>query len=159
MTGSKLINKVALKFGTQPGMQNIEFSLTGITLFVGHINSGKSLALGEIGKCCALYNKSGNLILDSISFNAPSTTEISNSIHRWKTDPNKNEVVPDGNVVVNRISTYPGLKQREFIPLHNFDEWVKNSNFNALARNYFSLLTIRASSGIATGKNKFDYKC
>lgn len=146
----KLIEKISLKFGASEDSAKLELAPTGITLFVGPNNSGKSLILREIEKCCATHNKSGNLILDNIGYSIPDKENILKDLKSKETEPNKNENVPDGSIVVHRINTYQGLKQREIVPLNQISAWVEANNIGALARYYISLLTARLDGATRT---------
>lgn len=146
----KLIKKISLKFGASEGLESLSLEPSGITLFVGPNNSGKSLILREIEKCCAIHNKTSNLILSDIEFQLPKKEEVLNDLRSKKTDPNKNENVPDGSIVVHRLNAYQGLKQREVIPLDQVEAWVDSKNIGALARYYISLLTVRLDGATRT---------
>lgn len=146
----KLINKIALKFGAGEGLEALNLQPSGITLFVGPNNSGKSLVLREIEKICATHNKASNLIVSDIEFSFPQKDEVLKDLSSKKTEPKKEENVPDGSIVVHRINTYQGLKQREIVPLNQVGSWVESKNIGALARYYISLLTVRLDGATRT---------
>tara|TARA_Y100001956_G_scaffold70916_1_gene75274 strand:- start:96 stop:1775 length:1680 start_codon:yes stop_codon:yes gene_type:complete len=146
----KLIKSLTLKFGAKTGSAPLELKPTGITLFVGPNNSGKSLVLREIEKFCSTYNKQGDSIIESIEFNLPDEKEIIKDLETKKTLPNKGENVPDGAIVVQRINTYKGLQAREIIQTNQIKSWSENKQINALARYYFSLLTVRLDGATRT---------
>jgi hypothetical protein len=146
----KLIKKISLKYGSGEGLGNLSLEPSGITLFVGPNNSGKSLVLREIEKFCATHNKASNHVLSDIEFSFPPKDTVLKDFDSKKTEPNKGENVPDGSIVVNRISTYQGLKSREIIPLDQVSQWVESNNIGALARYYISLLTVRLDGATRT---------
>lgn len=139
----RLINRLALRFGSRSELPPLELQPTGITLFVGPNNSGKSLVLREIEKFCALNNATGNHILGHIDFNFPDAETLRRGISASKTAPNENENVPEGHILVQRINTYSGQRPREVVPLQNVEQWIQSNDRNALTRYYVSLLTIR----------------
>ncbi len=146
----KLIRKISLKFGAGEGLESLSLEPSGITLFVGPNNSGKSLILREIEKFCATHNKSSNVILSDIEFSLPKKDQVLKDLQSKQTDPNKGENVPEGSIVVHRLNTYQGLKQREIIPLNQVEGWVNSNNIGALARYYISLLTVRLDGATRT---------
>tara|TARA_R110002049_G_C9133622_1_gene559167 strand:+ start:526 stop:2205 length:1680 start_codon:yes stop_codon:yes gene_type:complete len=146
----KLIKRISLKFGAGEGAESLSLTPSGITLFVGPNNSGKSLVLREIEKYCATHNKSSNHVLADIEFDIPTKEIVLRDLESKRTEPNKNENVPDGSIVVHRINTYQGLKQREVIPLSQLSGWVESGNIGALARYYISLLTVRLDGATRT---------
>lgn len=146
----KLIKKISLMFGSGEGLEKLSLEPSGITLFVGPNNSGKSLVLREIEKFCATHNKISNHVLSNIEFSFPQKDIVLKDLESKKTEPNKGENVPDGSIVVHRISTYPGLKPREIIPLSHVGQWVESNNIGALSRYYISLLTVRLDGATRT---------
>lgn len=104
----------------------------------------------EIEKFCSTYNKQGDSIIESIEFNLPDEKEIIKDLETKKTLPNKGENVPDGAIVVQRINTYKGLQAREIIQTNQIKSWSENKQINALARYYFSLLTVRLDGATRT---------
>ncbi len=146
----KLIKKVSLKFGAGDGAGNLELTPSGITLFVGPNNSGKSLVLREIEKCCATYNKASNHILDDIEFLFPAKEIVLKDLESKRTEPNQHENVPDGSIVVHRLKTYKGLQSREIVPLSQVGAWIKLNNIATLTRYYVSLLTVRLDGATRT---------
>lgn len=146
----KLIKKISLMFGAGDGQESLSLEPSGITLFVGPNNSGKSLVLREIEKCCATHNKASNHVLADIEFAMPQKDVVLKDLESKRTEPNKGENVPDGSIVVNRINTYQGLKPREIVPLNQVGSWVDSNNIGALARYYISLLTVRLDGATRT---------
>ena len=146
----KLIKKISLKFGAGEGLESLHLEPSGITLFVGPNNSGKSLILREIEKFCATHNKVSNHVLSDIEFALPQKEVVLKDLESKRTEPNKDENVPDGSIVVHRINTYQGLKQREIVPLSQISHWMDSSNIGALTRYYISLLTVRLDGATRT---------
>mgnify|MGYP003675138401 CR=1 FL=1 len=146
----KLVKSITLKFGAKHENAPLKLTPTGITLFVGPNNSGKSMILREIERFCSTYNKQGNHILEEIEFNLPSEMEITSDLETKKTIPNSNENVPDGAIVVQRMNTYRGQQSREIIQTNQISSWSKNKQMNMLARFYFSLLTVRLDGATRT---------
>jgi hypothetical protein len=146
----KLIKKISLMFGAGEGQESLSLEPSGITLFVGPNNSGKSLVLREIEKCCATHNKSSNHVLADIEFAIPQKDVVLKDLESKRTEPNKGENVPDGSIVVHRINTYQGLKPREVVPLNQVGSWVDSNNIGALARYYISLFTVRLDGATRT---------
>jgi predicted ATPase len=146
----RLVNKLALKFGPRPDHAPLELSPTGITLFVGPNNSGKSLVLREIEKFCSTYSAEGSHILQNIAFQIPDAETLRRDISASKTAPNQGENVADGHILVQRINTYPGLRPREIVPLMNVQHWIQNNDHHAICRYYISLLTIRLDGATRT---------
>lgn len=145
-----LVKKLVLKFGASSAHAKLELEPTGITLFVGPNNAGKSLVLREIEKYCASEQKLGNLVLDSIEFSFPDLETILKDLKARKTEPNQGENVPDGAIVVQRINTYQGHRPREIVPLNQIADWLRGNSTNALTRYYISLLTIRLDGATRT---------
>ncbi len=146
----RLISKLVLKIGSRPDQPPLELTPTGITLFVGPNNSGKSLVLREIEKFCALNTNSKNHIVERVEFSFPDPGTIERDISASKTAPNQNENVPQGHILVQRLNTYPGLKAREMVPLGNVRDWITNNDVGSLVRHYISLLTIRLDGATRT---------
>lgn len=145
-----LIKKLSLKFGAGEGLERLALEPTGITLFVGPNNSGKSLVLREIERYCATNTKSANCIIDNIEFQFPEKDTLLRDLESKRTEPGANENVPDGSIVVQRINTYQGLSQREVIPLNQMAALLETKNVGALARYYTSLVTVRLDGATRT---------
>jgi AAA15 family ATPase/GTPase len=137
-----------MQFGKNEKSEPLSFYPTGITLFVGPNNSGKSMILREIEKYCSTYDKTNNKIIDEIEFNIPSKEEITSDLNSKRTIPNESESVPEGSIVVQRISAFRGLRQREIIDIRHIENWAKNKNI--FAKYYLSLLTIRLDGATRT---------
>jgi predicted ATPase len=146
----RLVSKITLKFGARPEQAPLELTPTGITLFVGPNNSGKSLVLREIEKFCATNSSEGNHILQSVDFSLPDAESLRRDISASKSAPNQGESVAEGHILVQRINTYPGLRQREIIPLFNVQQWLDTNDLHALCRYYISLLTVRLDGATRT---------
>jgi hypothetical protein len=146
----RLVNKITLKFGTRRDSAPLVLSPTGITLFVGPNNSGKSLVLREIEKFCTTNSSAGNHVLESIDFQFPDAETMRCDISASKTMPNQNEIVGNGYIMVQRINTYPGLQSREPVPLMQVEQWLTNNDRHSLMRYYVSLLTIRLDGATRT---------
>jgi ABC-type cobalamin/Fe3+-siderophores transport system ATPase subunit len=139
----RLIARLKLKFGNREDGPPLELVPTGITLFVGPNNSGKSLVLREIEKLCATYNRDGNLIVDEIDLNAPDTERIEADLKSREAEPTENERVPEGHLVIQRMNAYRGLPVREIVNLSQIEHWVKGNQRPSLSRYYLSFLTVR----------------
>lgn len=146
----KLISSVKIKFGIDDDKKIIDFCPTGMTIFVGPNNSGKSLILREAEQICFTYQKNNTHILQDIAFNFPSIEELLVDINSKSTPPNQHENLPEGSIMVHRLTTPQGFNQRDTIPLPAFKEWYANKNLPALARYYLSLLTIRLDGSTRT---------
>ena len=146
----RLVSQITLKFGARPDSAPLVLSPTGITLFVGPNNSGKSLVLREIEKFCATNSSEGNHVLGSVDFQFPDAETLSRDISASKTVPNQNESVGDGHIMVQRINTFPGLRPREVVPLMHVAQWLQNNDRYCLMRYYVSLLTIRLDGATRT---------
>lgn len=146
----RLVRKLVLKIGPRPDQPPLELTPTGITLFVGPNNSGKSLILREIERFCALNTNAKNHIVDRVEFQFPDAQTVEREIAASRTAPNQNENVPEGHILVQRLNTYPGLKPREVVQLSSVSSWVKNNDVGSLVRNYVSLLTVRLDGATRT---------
>lgn len=146
----KPIKRLKLKFGAAKEAAALEFHPTGITLFVGPNNSGKSLFLKELEKFCFTYNQSGNHILDEIDFHVPHRDEIHQALLSKKANPRKDENVPSGSILIQRLNTYKGVNPREVINLDQLEQWVQSGQKSFLARYYLSLLTVRLDGATRT---------
>jgi predicted ATPase len=146
----RLVKHITLKFGAYLGQSPLELVPTGITLFVGPNNSGKSLVLREIEKFCATNSSEGNHVLSSVGFQFPDAETLRMEISASKTVPNQGETVADGHILVQRINTYPGLRPREVVPLLHVPNWILNNDHYSLTRYYISLLTIRLDGATRT---------
>lgn len=146
----RLVSQLTLKFGARPDQAPLALTPTGITLFVGPNNSGKSLVLREIEKFCATNSSEGNHILKSVEFQLPDAETLRRDISASKTIPNQGENVAEGHILVQRINTYPGLRPREVVPLLNVQHWIQNNDRHALCRYYISLLTVRLDGATRT---------
>lgn len=146
----KLIDSIQLKFGVPGKTDSLSIKPEGITLFVGPNNSGKSLALREIEKACASYSFQKNLVIAGISFAVPNDAAFLADLERRQTDPNENEHVPDDHILVQRLNTFPGLKQREIVPTKQLGDWRKANNWSAITRYYMSLQTVRLDGATRT---------
>ncbi len=149
-TSMRLIKRLTLKFGANATSEPLALDPTGITLFVGPNNAGKSLVLREIERYCSTEDKAGNSIIDQIEFNFPSAAQIVADLQTKKAEPKDNENVPDGHILVQRINTYRGLRDREIVPFKNIESWVEGKNTHALTRYYVSLLTVRLDGATRT---------
>ncbi|MCM0613389.1 ATP-binding protein [Marinobacter sediminum] len=139
----KPISQMELRFGATRDSEALSIVPTGITLFVGPNNSGKSLILKEIERFCNTYQSTNNKILQNLDFNVPPYETVKEDIERKKTPPNENEQVGANSIIVQRLNAYQGQKPREVLPIDQLETWVNQRLLPNLTRFYFSFLTVR----------------
>lgn len=137
--------------------KKLQFSLTGVTVFVGPNNSGKSLILRELEKACFTYNTLNNHIIQDIEFNLINSTSAIKDVESKKTTPTENpqEQITDDQVLIQRITTPSGFSSREKINIKMMQEIFEKedsqkNNLQFITRYYISLLTIRLDGSTRT---------
>lgn len=146
----KLLKNIQLKYKNSDGEQFLNLKPTGMTIFVGPNNSGKSLALREIEQICFTYQKNNTSLINNIEFSFPDLETIEKDIKSKATPKMPGEKVQEGSIIVQRTTTPQGLQSREAIFLDNIRDWYKQNNIPPLARFYISLLSIRLDGSTRT---------
>jgi ABC-type cobalamin/Fe3+-siderophores transport system ATPase subunit len=104
-----MIDRITLKFGSNPGQPFLNLVLTPITVFVGPNNSGKSKILIELENYCkTTRSQSNQVVLNNLTFTPWDKETFELELQKIEQKPKPNEALPPNYIKIGRVN-----------PLHN----------------------------------------
>lgn len=142
-----MLTSASLKFTEH---ENLNFSTTGITVFVGPNNSGKSLVLKEIEEYFLRDSPpTYHHILKSVEIRWPSLEEVEAVIERSKTL--RDQGLSEEMIVLGRINPNGGLEKNQYHKASFFNIFQQKSNQHRFAHNYLRWGVLRLD-----GRSRFN---
>jgi hypothetical protein len=99
-----MISTITLNAGATPGAKGLRVPTSGITVFVGPNNSGKSRVLVEIEHWLRNANPPQGVVLNSLEFEAWSSEDIKTVIDSMRVDPHPGEGVGPQGILIETLS-------------------------------------------------------
>lgn len=101
-----MIDKFYLRFGSSNATPSLDVKATPITIFVGPNNSGKSQVLREIESYCRKsVSQPNDIVLSKVDFTPYNLIEIESELSTIEIDPNPNENIFPGNIVIGKLGS------------------------------------------------------
>lgn len=132
-----MIRQLMLKFGRHPGQPPLSINTTPVTVFVGPNNSGKSKILNELHQFCTSgQQNASDVILDHLEFEQFDQVKIQERIRHVTLQPNYNETIQPGHIIVGKKGTRHQLKPEQMADAmanangraHQFCSWFLSYN-------------------------------
>src|SRR5450432_332436 len=135
-----MLRRLLMKTGSTPGGPPLDIPLSGVTVFVGPNNSGKSRALSEIEQWLRNANPPPGLVVKSVEFEPWSATAIKDILDILKIDPTDGESVGTNHVIIETLNAQTNAMFRSQINRQALEREAQNPG--AYRNNYVTLLSL-----------------
>lgn len=141
-----MLREIKLKFGPVGVDHSLAFEPGHMTVFVGPNNAGKSLILREIEGYIESGGTSRHQIIDELTVDLPSKSEIEQIVLRLEHKPARNEPLePTASIVVRKFGSGGHVDSRS-IRLDQLFHAIDSNNLKYIFEQFIHLLTIRVDA-------------